>query len=124
MICCVWRVPSNVQGTVTASPVPGTTRAILTADDLFVWRDRTVTHARFVHLTGLDGLRLRLARGSVAVHHDATEFPEHFPFVYRDLEAIRQQDYDARRCVVERWLKCNAQLRPFCPEEYAVDWYM
>jgi hypothetical protein len=122
--CCVWRIPSNVQGTVTAPPVTGTTRAILTADDLFIWRDQTFTHARFVHLTGLDGLRLRLAHGAVVVHQDATAFPEHFPFVYRDPEAGSQQDLDARRCVVERWLKCNAHLRMFCSEEFAVQWYM
>jgi hypothetical protein len=122
--CCVWRIPSNVQGMVTALPVTGTTRAVLTAADLFIWRDRTVTHARFVHLTGLDGLRLRLAHGAVVVHHDATEFLEHFPFVCRDLEAVRQTDHEARRCVVERWLKCNEQLRMICSEEFAVQWYM
>jgi hypothetical protein len=77
-----------------------------------------------VHLIGLDGLRLRLAHGAVVVHQDATAFPEHFPFVYRDPEAGSQQDLDARRCVVERWLKCNAHLRMFCSEEFAVQWYM
>ena len=90
--CCVWHIPSNVQEPFTASPVTGAARAILTADDLFIWRERTVTHAAFVRLTGLDGLRLRLAPGAVAVHQEAIAFPEHFPFVFKDLEAARQQD--------------------------------
>ena len=122
--CRVWRIPSNVQWRVTASPVTSATRAVLTADALFIWQERTVTHARFVRLTGRDGLRLRLAPATVAVHQEAIAFPEHFSFVYKDPEAARQQDFDTGRCIVERWLKSNAHLRMLCSDEFAVEWYM
>jgi hypothetical protein len=109
---------------VTASPLAGAARGILTPDDLFVWRALTVTHAMFVHMTGIDGLRFRLAQGAIGVHQETIALPEHFSFVYTDVEAAGEQNPEMRCATVERWLRSNAHLRTIHPKEFAVYWYL
>ncbi len=118
------RIPSNAQAPVTASPLVGAARGILTADDLFIWREPTVTHTIFVHLTGIDGLRFRLAHGAISVHQEVIAFPEHFPFVYTDVEVAAEQNPEIRRFVVERWLRSNERIRTIHPAGFSIYWYM
>ncbi len=119
----VWRSPSSAQGAV-AFPLGGTARGILTAEDLFIWRALIATHAMFVRLTGIDGLRFRLADGAIGVHQETIALPDHFSFVYGDVEAAGEQDPETRRSAVERWLRSNAPLRTIHPGEFTVYWYM
>jgi hypothetical protein len=116
--------PSNAQGALPTAPLTGAARAIVTADDLFLWRETTITHAMFMHVTDIDGLRLRLAPGVISVHQEAIAFPEHFSFVYKDVEAVGEQDLEMRRSAVGRWLRSNAHLRTIHPGEFLVDGYM
>jgi hypothetical protein len=120
----VWPVQPNGPEINTASLVTRAARGILTADNLFTWREPAVTHAGFVDLTGVDGIRLRLTPDTIRVHHETIALPEHFAFVYRDIEAAWQQDLDMRRAVVGRWLRSNAYLRIIYPAKFLIDWYM
>lgn len=120
----VWPVQPNGSGTNTASLVAGAARGILTAEDLFAWRDPAVTHTSFVLSTGVDGLRFRLSSGAISVHQETIAFPEHFAFVYEGLEAAWEQDPEMRRVVVARWLRSNACLRILYSRDFSIDWYM
>ena len=120
----VWPVQQNGPTINTGSLVTQAGRGILTASDLFAWREAAVTHATFVHLTGIDGLRFRLASDAISVHQETIAFPEHFAFVYEGLEEACEQDLDMRRVVVERWLRSNACLRIMYPSGFLIDWYM
>ncbi len=116
--------PTSRQGAVTASPLFKAARGILTADELFLWRKRDVTHAMIVRLTGIDGVRIRLAHSTISVHQETVSFPEHSLFVYTDFEAAGEQTLEVRRAAVERWLRSNPHLRTIHPGDFAVDWYM
>jgi hypothetical protein len=122
--CRIWRTPLNAKGVSLEAPLVGAARAIVTADDLFLWREATITHAMFTNLADIDGLRLRLTPGAISVHQEAVAFPACFSFVYKDVDAAGEQDVEIRRSAVEHWLRSNVRLFRIDPKPFVIDWYM
>jgi hypothetical protein len=123
----IWKNPSHL----TIGPI-GDLRALLTKDDLFVWRRPSFSHADFMRGKGVTGLRLRFYGGRLLVHDEIIADPDRFPWVYMnangdpgegelDADAL---DIEERRAVVAAYLQGNRWLKAVYPNGFAIQPYM
>ena len=122
-----WTNPTFAAFREVADPASGSIeelRAIVSGDDIHVWKDPNLLHAAFAQQKGVDGVRLRLRRRLVQVNQETVAFPDHFPWVFNDVEAAWQMAIEERHLVVSRWLRQSRALLLLYPSGFEIAWYI
>jgi hypothetical protein len=124
--CQVWRNPRSAGFSTalkTGSHRVAGLRALLTANDLYVWQSVSLLHGGFAEQTGIDGVRVGLRVNVVMMHEETVAFPEHFLWVYPDTGVAQALDVDDRREIAAQWLRQSSGLRHLYPNGFDTMWY-
>lgn len=121
--CRVWKNPTKREFTnaIKRGETAGL-RGLLTGTDFYVWQSVNLLHIDFER-DAVSGVRVALRPDELQVNDETVDQPEHFAWIFPQLDRVKDMDIEDRRSIVTTWLLSNVRLKRVYPTGFQVTWY-